>query len=87
LAGPAVADRHAGTARDAEEGRLMSDADRTLAVAVAYEWAIDVFESMDREEALDYLRRVAARQRESYEREIQVDDQQLTHAAEATWVA
>ena len=64
----------------------MSDADRTLAVAVAYEWAIDVFESMDREEALDYLRRVAARQRQSYEREIQVDDQQLTHAAEATWV-
>lgn len=65
----------------------MSDAGRTLAVAEAYEWAIDVFESMDREEALDYLRRVAARQRESYEREIQVDDQQLTHAAEAAWVA
>ena len=65
----------------------MSDAGRTLAVAEAYEWAIDVFESMDREEALDYLRRVAARQRQSYEREIQVDDQQLTHAAEATWVA
>ena len=65
----------------------MSDVDRTLAVAVAYEWAIDVFESMDREEALDYLRRVAARQRQSYEREIQVDDQQLTHAAEAAWVA
>lgn len=64
----------------------MSDAGRTLAVAEAYEWAIDVFESMDREEALDYLRRVAARQRQSYEREIQVDDQQLTHAAEATWV-
>ncbi len=60
---------------------------RTLAVAEAYEWAIDVFESMDREEALDYLRRVAARQRQSYEREIQVDDQQLTHAAEAAWVA
>ena len=49
----------------------MSDADRTLAVAVAYEWAIDVFESMDRDEALEYLRRVAARQRESYEREIE----------------
>lgn len=65
----------------------MSDAGRTLAVAEAYEWAIDVFESMDREEALDYLRRVAARQRQSYEREIQVDDQQLTHAAEAAWVA
>jgi uncharacterized protein (DUF2384 family) len=64
----------------------MSDAGRTLAVAEAYEWAIDVFESMDREEALDYLRRVAARQRQSYEREIQVDDQQLTHAAAATWV-
>ena len=64
----------------------MSDAGRTLAVAEAYEWAIDVFESMDREEALDYLRRVAARQRQSYEREIQVDDQQLTHAAEAAWV-
>ena len=48
----------------------MSDAGRTLAVAEAYEWAIDVFESMDREDALDYLRRVAARQRESYEREI-----------------
>ena len=64
----------------------MSDAGRTLAVAEAYEWAIDVVESMDREEALDYLRRVAARQRQSYEREIQVDDQQLTHAAEATWV-
>ena len=65
----------------------MSDAGRTLAVAEAYEWAIDVFESMDRDEALDYLRRVAARQRQSYEREIQVDDQQLTHAAEAAWVA
>ena len=65
----------------------MSDAGRTLAVAEAYEWAIDVFESMDRDEALEYLRRVAARQRESYEREIQVDDQQLTHAAEAAWVA
>ena len=49
----------------------MSDAGRTLAVAEAYEWAIDVFESMDREDALDYLRRVAARQRESYEREIE----------------
>lgn len=48
----------------------MSDADRTLAVAVAYEWAIDVFESMDRDEALEYLRRVAARQRQSYEREV-----------------
>jgi hypothetical protein len=65
----------------------MSDAGRTLAVAEAYEWAIDVFESMDRDEALEYLRRVAARQRQSYEREIQVDDQQLTHAATATWVA
>ncbi len=65
----------------------MSDAGRTLAVAEAYEWAIDVFESMDRDEALEYLRRVAARQRQSYEREIQVDDQQLTHAAEAAWVA
>lgn len=61
----------------------MSDAGRTLAVAEAYEWAIDVFESMDRDEALEYLRRVAARQRQSYEREIQVDDQQLTHAAVA----
>lgn len=49
----------------------MSEADRLLAVAVAYEWAIDVFESMDRDEALEYLRRVAARQRESYEREIE----------------
>ena len=49
----------------------MSDAGRTLAVAEAYEWAIDVFESMDRDEALDYLRRVAARQRQSYEREIE----------------
>ncbi len=49
----------------------MSDAGRTLAVAEAYEWAIDVFESMDRDEALEYLRRVAARQRQSYEREIQ----------------
>jgi len=49
----------------------MSDAGRTLAVTEAYEWAIDVFESMDREEALDYLRRVAARQRQSYEREIE----------------
>ena len=65
----------------------MSDAGRTLAVAEAYEWAIGMFVSMDREEALDYLRRVAARQRQSYEREIQVDDQQLTHAAEAAWVA
>lgn len=49
----------------------MSDAGRTLAVAEAYEWAIDVFESMDRDEALEYLRRVAARQRQSYEREIE----------------
>ena len=48
----------------------MSDADRTLAVAVAYEWAIDVFESMDREEALECLRRVAARQRRDYEDEV-----------------
>lgn len=49
----------------------MNEADRLLSVAVAYEWAIDVFESMDRDEALEYLRRVAARQRESYEREIE----------------
>ena len=49
----------------------MSDVGRALAVTEAYEWAIDVFESMDREEALDYLRRVAARQRQSYEREIE----------------
>ncbi len=49
----------------------MSDAGRALAVAEAYEWAIDVVESMDRGEALECLRRVAARQRRSYEEAIE----------------
>lgn len=49
----------------------MSDAGRTLAVAEAYEWAISLVESMDRDEALEHLRGVAARQRQSYEREVE----------------
>ena len=49
----------------------MSDAGRALAVAEAYEWAIDVVEAMDRGEALECLRRVAARQRRSYEEAVE----------------
>ena len=49
----------------------MSDAGRALAVAEAYEWAIDVVEAMDRGEALECLRRVAARQRRDYEDEVE----------------
>ena len=49
----------------------MSEADRLLSVVAAYEWAIDVVEAMDRDEALEYLRRVAARQRRAYEDELE----------------
>ena len=48
----------------------MSEADRLLSVVAAYEWAIDVVEAMDRDQALEYLRRVAARQRRDYEDEV-----------------
>ena len=49
----------------------MSEADRLLSVVAAYEWAIDVVEAMDRGEALECLRRVAARQRRDYEDEVE----------------
>ena len=49
----------------------MSDAGRALAVTEAYEWAIDLVESMHRDEALDHLRRVAARNRRMYEEAVE----------------
>lgn len=49
----------------------MSEADRLLSVVAAYEWAIDVVEAMDRDQALEYLRRVAARQRRDYEEAVE----------------
>lgn len=44
----------------------MSEADRLPVVSWRRrrEWAIDVVEAMDRDQALEYLRRVAARQRQ-----------------------
>ena len=49
----------------------MSDVGRALAIAGAYELAIQVVESLHQDEALEYLRRVAARQRSSYEEAIE----------------
>lgn len=49
----------------------MNEADRLLSVVAAYEWAIDVVEAMDRDQALEYLRNVAARQRRAYEDELE----------------
>ena len=49
----------------------MSDVGRALAIAGAYELAIQVVESLPQDEALEYLRRVAARQRRSYEEAIE----------------
>ena len=49
----------------------MSDVGRALAIAEAYEFAIQVVEAMDQDEALEYLRNVAARQRRAYEDELE----------------
>lgn len=49
----------------------MNEADRLLSVVAAYEWAIDVVEAMDRDQALECLRRVAARQRRDYEEAVE----------------
>lgn len=49
----------------------MNDAGRALAVAEAYEWAIEVVESMDRDLALTALRHVAAANRRVYNDELE----------------
>ena len=49
----------------------MSDVGRALAIAGAYELAIQVVESLPQDEALEYLRNVAARQRRAYEDELE----------------
>ncbi len=49
----------------------MSDAGRALAVTEAYEFAIQVVESLPPDEALEYLRRVAAANRRTYDEAVE----------------